>query len=335
MSLEVFTEPWVQRWAEELKASADYRQAAAKWEGSLVIEMAADHDLGIAEDRGAFLDLWHGECRAARIAGSGDRDGADYVIRASADIWRRILDGELEPLLGLMSGQLELTRGSLLRLTPHAKASRELVRAATRVESHFPIAGEKKAGATRALPAPETPALPAPGMPAHVEVFRRFLDEVAEEHGDLSRFHGPSYRGVFYEQLPQAMARLRHDPSPEAQAEASTTYNMIVEGVLAETGYHAYHAILERHDLMPGMRRAMAYLKSDEARHLAYGVYLLSRLVAEHGDGVWRRIEARMGKLLPMAIDLIHEMFDAYDEMPFGLKVEEFTEFAMSQFRRR
>jgi ribonucleoside-diphosphate reductase beta chain len=169
----------------------------------------------------------------------------------------------------------------------------------------------------------------------HVELFRRFLDEVAEEHGDLSRFHGPCYRAVFYEALPRAMARLRHDASPAAQATASTTYNLIVEGVLAETGYHAYYAILERHDLMPGMRRAVAYLKADEARHLAFGVYLLSRLVAEHGDAVWRRIEDRMGVLLPMAIELIHEMFDAYDDMPFGLEVEEFTEFAMAQFRRR
>jgi hypothetical protein len=32
-----------------------------------------------------------------------------------------------------------------------------------------------------------------------------------------------------------AVSRLEHDPSPVAQAEASVTYNMIIEGVLAET----------------------------------------------------------------------------------------------------
>lgn len=169
----------------------------------------------------------------------------------------------------------------------------------------------------------------------HVEIFRRFLDEVAEEDSDLARFHSPSYRSIFYEELPQALQRLRVDASPEAQAEASVTYNMIVEGVLAETGYHAYYRILEKNKLMPGMQQAVAYLKSDEARHLAFGVYLLSRLVAEHGDGVWERIERRMGALLPSAIGVINELFGAYPEMPFGLDLEEFTTFAMSQFQHR
>ncbi len=169
----------------------------------------------------------------------------------------------------------------------------------------------------------------------HVEVFRRFLDEVAEDRSDLSRFHAEAYRAVFYDELPRAMSRLRNDPSPVAQAEASVIYNMIVEGVLAETGYHAYYAILERHDLMPGMRQAVAYLKSDEARHLAYGVFLLSRLVAEHGDAVWEPIEKRMEHLLPLALELIDEVFSRYESVPFGLVPEHFTDFAMSQFQRR
>lgn len=169
----------------------------------------------------------------------------------------------------------------------------------------------------------------------HVELFRRFLDEVAQDHSDLSRFHAPMYRSIFYEELPAAMARLRRDTSPIAQAEASVTYNMIVEGVLAETGYHAYYSILERHGWMPGMRQAVGFLKADEARHMAYGVFLLSRLVAEHGEEVWQAIERRLGHLLPLAIGLINEMFEAYETMPFGLRLEEFTDFAMTQFQRR
>ncbi|RMH15090.1 MAG: R2-like ligand-binding oxidase [Acidobacteria bacterium] len=169
----------------------------------------------------------------------------------------------------------------------------------------------------------------------HVELFRRFLDEVAAETGDLTRFHGPSYRTIFYRALPAAMKRLRHDPSAVAQAEASVTYNMIVEGVLAETGYHAYHAMLAEHDLMPGMQRAVALLKSDEARHLAYGVFLLSRLVAAEGDAVWGAIERRMTELLPAALGVVAETFDRYETLPFGLRTETFTDFAMSQFQRR
>lgn len=169
----------------------------------------------------------------------------------------------------------------------------------------------------------------------HVDLFRRFLDEVAGERADLTRYHTPSYRTIFYQELPRALGRLTEDPSPEAQASASVTYNLVVEGVLAETGYHGYHHILEKNDLMPGMLSAVKNLQRDESRHLAYGVFLLSRLVAEHGDKVFEIVERRMGELLEPALGVVSEIFAAYDKLPFGLEPDVFTEFAMNQFQRR
>jgi ribonucleoside-diphosphate reductase beta chain len=131
----------------------------------------------------------------------------------------------------------------------------------------------------------------------HVDFFRRFLDEVAGERSDLTRFSGDNYRLIVYEALPDALDRLRQDPSPAAQVEASVTYNMIVEGVLAETGYHAYFTVLERNSLMPGVRQGISLLKLDESRHIAYGVYLLSRLMAEQPE-LWSLLENKMNELL-------------------------------------
>lgn len=169
----------------------------------------------------------------------------------------------------------------------------------------------------------------------HVEAFRRFLDEVVQDRSDLARYHSPSYRRIFYEELPRAMRRLRTDASPAAQAEASVTYNMVVEGVLAETGYRAYDTLLHRNGLMPGMQQVIAHLRRDESRHIAYGLFLLSRLVADHGEPVWDAVRARLDALLEPALGTIAEMFAAYDEMPFGLRIEEFTDFALSQFQAR
>ena len=169
----------------------------------------------------------------------------------------------------------------------------------------------------------------------HVEAFRVFFDEVAADDSDLSRFHTPSYRRIFYDELPAAMARLDSDPSPVALARASATYNMIVEGVLAETGYHVYYSILEGHDILPGMLQVVGNLQRDESRHLAYGVHLLSRLVAEHGEPVWRAIESRMDELLPPAVAIVQEVFDLYDEPPFGLRSAVFVDFATEQFGKR
>ncbi len=169
----------------------------------------------------------------------------------------------------------------------------------------------------------------------HVDAFSRFFEEIATERDELDRFHTESYRHIFYRELPAALARLRTDDSPEAQAEASVTYHMIVEGVLAETGYHAYYTVLDRHRVLPGMRTLVGHVQSDEARHLAYGVFLLSRLVAEHGDRVWLPIERRMEELLPVALRIIEEAFAAYDPVPFGLSPADFVDFAQDQFRRR
>jgi ribonucleoside-diphosphate reductase beta chain len=169
----------------------------------------------------------------------------------------------------------------------------------------------------------------------HVETFRRFLDEVACCRTDLGQYHGPCYRQLFYDELPSALRQLRTDSSPLAQARASVTYNLIVEGVLAETGYHTYYRVLRANGLMPGMQRAVDYLKRDESRHLAYGVFLLSRLVAAHGDPIWEAIRERMQGLVTLAMGLINETFAAYDVVPFGLTVEDFLQFAMSQFEQR
>ncbi|WP_376796782.1 R2-like ligand-binding oxidase [Thermogemmatispora sp.] len=171
----------------------------------------------------------------------------------------------------------------------------------------------------------------------HTEFFRRFLDEVAHEHSDLHRYHTPSYRKIFYEELPQRMHALLSDPSPEAQARASVVYNMIVEGVLAETGYYAYFNMLERLNIMPGLRQGVGYLKRDESRHLAYGVFLLSRLVAQD-PRLWDLIQSYMSELLTYALGVINELFEVREsqEAPaFDLQIDEYLSYATSQFQKR
>ena len=168
----------------------------------------------------------------------------------------------------------------------------------------------------------------------HTEFFRRFLDEVAGERGDLHHLHGEAYRRVFHDELPAAMNALRTDRSPAAQARAVVTYTMIVEGVLAETGYHGYFTALERQGVLTGLKDGLALVKRDESRHIAYGVYLLSRLVKEN-PGLWPAIETRMEELLPLALGIVDETFAAYDEMPFGLDLDEFVDYAVGQYGKR
>lgn len=173
----------------------------------------------------------------------------------------------------------------------------------------------------------------------HTEFFRRFLDEVAHDTSDLSRYHTASYHQIFYEELPQAMNALLTDQSLEAQVRASVTYNMIVEGVLAETGYHSYYNMLESNNVMPGLRQGIGLLKRDESRHIAYGVFLISRLVAQKPE-LWEHVEQHMNRLLLMSLNMINETFTINgelppEEIPFGFQVDEYLNYATNQFTKR
>jgi ribonucleoside-diphosphate reductase beta chain len=168
----------------------------------------------------------------------------------------------------------------------------------------------------------------------HTDFFRRVLDEVCEAPGDLERYHSENYRQVFYQALPEALLGLKTDASPAAQIRAAVTYNMVVEGVLAETGYHAFFTMLERNQLMPGLRKGIGLLKQDESRHIAYGVYLLSRLVAAH-PAEWETLETHMNALLVPAVGVIGDAFARYAVVPFGLVADDFMDFAMRQFSQR
>lgn len=173
----------------------------------------------------------------------------------------------------------------------------------------------------------------------HVDFFNRYLNEVMQNSSDLSRYHSESYKMIFYKELPNAMSRLNKDSSPMALAEAAVTYNLVVEGILAETGYNGWFEILQQAGILSGMSKGIELVQRDESRHLRFGVYLISRLIVEHGDLIWEAVEKRMELLLPPAINIINELFDyqerLYGKVAFGIKREDFVDYAVLQFQKR
>src|SRR6476620_7342273 len=72
----------------------------------------------------------------------------------------------------------------------------------------------------------------------HTQVFRLWLDAVGVTEDLQWYLDGlPSYRRMFYEALPQSLDALASDPSPATQIRASVTYNHVIEGMMALTGY--------------------------------------------------------------------------------------------------
>jgi ribonucleoside-diphosphate reductase beta chain len=170
----------------------------------------------------------------------------------------------------------------------------------------------------------------------HVEFFRRWLDEVAVAKEDLEHFMTPSYRHLFYIELPSALNALKSDRSVEAQIRASVTYNMIIEGVLAETGYHGFRLSLEANHKLPGLLDGIRLLARDESRHIRYGVFLLNRLINQSPDG-WEVMNQRMNELLGPALGVVSEFWEHYDDEhgPFGQRMMTYLDFASTQFDKR
>jgi len=168
----------------------------------------------------------------------------------------------------------------------------------------------------------------------HTEFFALFLDKVVKADPMLEEFHGEAYKRLFYDALHEALERLKFDQSPESQLIASITYNMIVEGTLAETGYEAYYNMLTENDMLPGLREGIGLLKRDESRHIAFGLYFIKRLLNEHPH-LGTTLENETGRLIEMALEVVNEIFEPYEVMPFGLEKEWYINYATTQFSKR
>lgn len=172
----------------------------------------------------------------------------------------------------------------------------------------------------------------------HTEFFRRWFSEVPRVDYDLHDQLGLNYRRIFFEELPQAMGRLLHDDSNEALVEALVTYNMIVEGTLAETGYWSYSRYLERDRYMPGLAQGIRYIQRDESRHIRFGIYLLQVLVNET-PALWDVLQAKMFELLPLAIGMTTDNLESFREKfgqeNFLIQPEESQGYLQTQFQKR
>lgn len=169
----------------------------------------------------------------------------------------------------------------------------------------------------------------------HVEVFRRWLDAVGVA-ADLNPAVAANagHRHIFTEALPEALDRLLVDPSPANQVRASITYNHVVEGVLALTGYYMWNRCCRNLGVLPGMRTLIAKISQDERRHMAWGTYTCRRHVAADASN-WEVAEETMKALMPYALRQIDHCSLSCPPELFGVPVRDTMLYAAGRARRR
>src|SRR5215470_5814318 len=130
------SQPWFEAFAEQINASAHYREAAADWEGDIAFRIMAEPDRNVPADLYGYLDLWHGACRSGKVIDATEAAAAAYTIAAPFSRWKDVVEGDLDPIKGMMQGKLRV-RGDLPTIVRYVKAANELVRLTGRVDTDF------------------------------------------------------------------------------------------------------------------------------------------------------------------------------------------------------
>jgi len=134
MGIPFPSEAWLKALEDQLNQSQTYRDIAKNWEGNMCVVLDPEGDL--KEPVGMYLDLWHGECRAARVLAAGELPVAAFVLRAPFSRFVAILQGKLDPITAMMTGRLSV-KGNMAVMMRSIPTVLEFVRQCRAVDTDF------------------------------------------------------------------------------------------------------------------------------------------------------------------------------------------------------
>ena len=166
----------------------------------------------------------------------------------------------------------------------------------------------------------------------HADFFDRYWTEVIhpieEEMGweqsnpRDEKWFNDAYLEVFGRNQ-EAMHRLLEEDTPENRARAYCHYHMTVEGILAQSGYYGLTTIFgdEETDLiptLPGLVKGINSIRSDEGRHVGFGMHKLKQLINEE-DVDPQLISDTVDELAALVVEALSTFDDDEDDdLPVG-----------------
>jgi len=134
MSFPFPSDAWIKKLQEELNKNEAYQRSAKDWEGDFIF--IVEPDQSYPETAYFLLELYHGSSPAARLLNENDLPETEYTIHAPFSTWRKVIEGKLDPIQGMMMGQLKL-RGDLMKIMRYPKAAQEIVSSCSRVPTEW------------------------------------------------------------------------------------------------------------------------------------------------------------------------------------------------------
>lgn len=131
-----FTHEWAEAFRAAIESDVAYLTAAAKWTWPVALVLQPAPEFGYPDAVAVELTLDRGRCHGAAIH-PRDQVTAAFVLTAPYDIWKQVVQGALDPLVGVTRGKIAV-QGSLATLMMNAKAATALVACARNVPTAFP-----------------------------------------------------------------------------------------------------------------------------------------------------------------------------------------------------
>ena len=133
MAYQFASPEWVAALKDAINQSDSYRESAKNWEGDFWFVVEPDE----ARPQRVFMyvDLWHGECRAAALANESDHT-PEFRIWGGRKSWHKVISKEIDPIRALMTNTLKL-KGNLAKIMRNVRAAQELVLCAASVPTEF------------------------------------------------------------------------------------------------------------------------------------------------------------------------------------------------------
>ncbi|HDQ73825.1 MAG TPA: sterol carrier protein [Chloroflexi bacterium] len=124
MAVKFPSDEWIKELSRQLNTSEAYEKSAKDWEGDFVFIVEPDE--AYDDEAYLFLGLYHGKSPdAAALEDLNERE-AEFVLRGPFSIWRRVIEGELDPIQGMMTRKLKV-QGNMMKIMRYPKAAKEIV----------------------------------------------------------------------------------------------------------------------------------------------------------------------------------------------------------------
>jgi putative sterol carrier protein len=134
MAIKFPSDEWIKALSDKLNESEAYEKSAKDWEGDFVFIVEPDD--AFEDTAYLFLGLYHGKSPDAGAMSSQEEREAEFVLSAPFTNWRRVIEGKLDPIQGMMTKKLKVS-GNMMKIMRYPKAAKEIVSCCALVPTDF------------------------------------------------------------------------------------------------------------------------------------------------------------------------------------------------------